>query len=155
MQPIIPQETHEPSLLAPGGEYASFPVVEASAGPSPSLRDYGYALWRRQWVLLTSVLVAGTLALILAFKMTPVYQATVRLEIEAEVPQLRPLNDDYQSSGPDETYLKTQIRVLQSDNLAWRTIQQLGLSSREEFSSGAADGSKPVPNPRLEQDLLI
>ncbi len=155
MDPIKRQETREPALLVPGGEYGSFPVVEASAGPSASLRDYGYALWRRQWVILTSVLVAGTLAVILAFKMTPVYQATVRLEIEAEVPQLRPLNDYYQGGGPDETYLKTQIRVLQSDNLAWRTIQQLGLSSREEFSPGSAGGSKPAPNPRLEQDLLI
>lgn len=154
MGPIKRQEIGDPALLAPGGEDGSFPVVEASAGPSPSLRDYGYVLWRRQWVVLTSVLVAATLAVILAFRMIPVYRATARLEIEAEVPQLRPLNN-YQDSGPDETYLKTQIRVLESDNLAWRTIQQLGLSSRTEFSPHSAGGARPAPNPRLEQDLLI
>jgi len=61
--------------------------------------------------------------------MTPVYQATARLEIEAETPQLQSTSssDVYQKTDVDDVSLQTQIQVLKSESLAWATIQQLNL----------------------------
>lgn len=62
------------------------------------------------------------------FKMAPVFRATASIEVQPEFPQLQTLSEVYrQSQVDDNSFLTTEIQVLQSDNLAWATIQQLGL----------------------------
>src|ERR1700730_11012945 len=72
--------------------------------------------------------------------MKPIYQATGRLDIEAELPLLQSLNELFRSGAADSSFLATEISILQSDNLIWETIQQLGL--------GTADKSGVDPQPK-------
>ena len=81
---------------------------------------------RRLTICITAFLLTAAVAII-SFRMTPVYRATARLEIEPETPLLQ-ANSDYQRADADEVFLQTQIQVLRSENLAWQTIQQLHLS---------------------------
>jgi capsular exopolysaccharide synthesis family protein len=76
--------------------------------------------------LVTFVLTA--VVAIISFRMTPIYKATARVEIEPETPQLQSSNDPYQRADADDVFLQTQVQILRSDNLAWQTIQQLGLA---------------------------
>src|SRR5205807_6352191 len=79
----------------------------------------------------TIVTLASMVALMVAiasFKMTPIYEATAPLDIEADTPQIQSLNDLYRQIPTDEAFSGTQIQVLESDNLAQRTIEQLGLA---------------------------
>ena len=100
-----------------------------------SLRAYWDILSRRRWEVLSVVLVVLTIVTIYSFKMKPVYQATARLEIDAETPQIQSLKDLSENMPIDDTFLQTQVKVIQSDNLAWETIQQLGLANNPEFAS--------------------
>ena len=50
------------------------------------------------------------------------------MEVETDYPQLQSIDDVYRQAPVDDTsFLATEMQVLQSDNLAWMTIQQLGL----------------------------
>src|SRR5262249_24090119 len=65
---------------------------------------------------------------LISFRMMPIYKATARVEIEPETPQLQASSDPYQRADADDVFLQTQVQILKSDNLAWQTIQQLGLA---------------------------
>jgi capsular exopolysaccharide synthesis family protein len=66
--------------------------------------------------------------------MKPVYRSTAAVEVDSETPQIQTLNDSYQQFPMDQDFLRTQIQVLKTDNLAWRTVEQLRLGENPSFS---------------------
>ncbi|MGO8734247.1 MAG: GumC family protein [Terriglobia bacterium] len=123
-------------------------VIEV--GPESSdtyshLRAYWHILFKRRWTVLTVTFVVATLAAVISFKTRPVYEATARVEVEAETPEVQSLNDVYRSmSGVnDDSFLQTQVDVLKSENLAWRTLQQLGLGDKPGFAQADGGAGRP------------
>lgn len=121
--------TPEPSFDAP------WAVETPIAGPQPSLGAYWHILLRRRWTVLSVVAILTTLGAIASFKMRPIYRSTASIEVDSETPQIQTLNDSYQQMPMDQDFLRTQIQVLKTDNLAWRTIEQLRLGENPIFSS--------------------
>ena len=107
------------------------------------LRAYKQILVKYRWAVLTVAFVLTTLVAIISFKMQPLYEATARVEVEAETPSIQSLNDLSRTLPTDSAFLETQVRVLESDNLAWRTIEQLGLGKLPEFSSSNQSAQRP------------
>jgi uncharacterized protein involved in exopolysaccharide biosynthesis len=64
----------------PEGEAGSFDTYA-------DLRDYWKVIRKHQWTILTLALVMTTSVTLYSFKVKPVYQATGRVEVEAETPQ--------------------------------------------------------------------
>ena len=106
------------------------PIYEAE----PSLGAYWRILLRRRWTILTVVIVCTTLVTIASFKMKPIYRSTALVEVDSETPQIQTLNDTYQQLPMEQDFLRTQIQVLNTDNLAWRTVEQLRLGENPSFS---------------------
>ena len=94
------------------------------------LAAYWYVLVKRRWTIFVVAFLLTGIAGIVSFRMTPIYQAAARLEIEPETPGLQSANDTYQKADADDMFLQTQIQALKSDNLAWQTIEQLGLARK-------------------------
>ena len=120
-------DDHPP--LAPAGRF--LPAVEASAASAQdymSLAMYWGTLLKRRWTIFTVALIATTIVAVISFKMKPVYRATARVQVESQTPLMQSIEELYQKSEADDTFVQTQIQVLKSENLAWRTIEQLGLS---------------------------
>jgi len=95
---------------------------------------------RKRWWEIAAVAIAVLIsATIYSFKAEPVYQATARLDIEAETPMVLSMDSFYRNlpSEADETFLLTQTQVLTSDNLAWQTIEQLKLADDPNFVKNA------------------
>jgi succinoglycan biosynthesis transport protein ExoP len=118
----------------------NYPVLDVEPEDSDAyayLRVYWRILAKRRWTIFTVVFVLTTLAAIYAFKTKPVYQATARVEVEAEEPSFQTATEPYRSIPTDDTYLQTQVDVLKSDNLAWQTIEQLRLDLNPEFNPAA------------------
>ena len=114
----------------------------ADSGPEGSegysyIRAYWLILLKRRWTVLTVMAVLTTLVAIVSFREQPVYEATARVEVEAETPQIQSLNDLFRGAPgySDDAFLQTQVNVLKSENLAWRTVQQLGLGGNAEFAA--------------------
>jgi polysaccharide biosynthesis transport protein len=98
-----------------------------------SLRACWRVLSKRRVTILAVVAVATMLAAIYSFRTKPVYRATARVEIEADVPTLQDVNELNRTVPTDDAYLQTQADILKSDNLAWQTIQQFHLEKSGEF----------------------
>jgi len=96
------------------------------------LRAIWDILLKHQWLILATTVVLTGLVAVYSFKIKPVYQATARIDVEAEVPLIQTLNDLFRTGEADDSFLATQVAVLQSDNLAWETMQQLGLAQLEK-----------------------
>jgi polysaccharide biosynthesis transport protein len=146
-----------PGPLARSRDLGIGPLIDL--GPDnvetyPSLRAYWNLLSKRRWEVVGTLVGVVVLVAVYSFKMTPVYRATARVEIEADTPQIRSLNDYDRDRPTDEAFLKTQVRVLQSDDLAWQAIQQLSLAQDPGFVGRAGSEGEKVADSRTAQALL-
>ena len=125
-------------------------------GPSPQestpLTAYLYVLLKRRWTILSVAAILTAIAVFVSFRATPIYEATARLEIDDETPQLQSSSDVYQKTDADDVYLQTQIQVLESENLAWQTIQQLNLA--QHLNPAPADKAATQPSDRHNVELI-
>ncbi|HEV2424123.1 MAG TPA: polysaccharide biosynthesis tyrosine autokinase [Terriglobia bacterium] len=111
---------------------------------------------RRRWTIFTTALIAVTFATVYAFKTKPVYRATGQIEIDNETPEVQSLQDTYRGlPNSDDTFLKTQVRVLESDSLALKTIAQLDLGDKLEFLPQSHAYQAREHESRLERGKLL
>jgi len=158
-EPIRPKlERLRPELLEP------YQVAEADEGLD--IRAYWRVIQKRRWTILSILLITFASVLIVTIKEKPVYRANTLLEIEKENPNIPTVQELFQLEDVSDNYLETQYKVLQSDTLARRVIDELHLDQVQEFnppkgewfwkSTHAAareDGS--VVDPETEQAVLV
>src|SRR5208337_4695819 len=108
-------------------------LIPTNGGPPERAGYSGYA------VFAVTLLITALVALYV-FRIKPVYRATARMEIQAETAQVLSLNDINPGAYTDEAYMQTQVDLLQNNNLAWETIEQLGLAAGYPGSSAAGKG---------------
>ena len=138
--PLGPGDTRDRRLPVP----RNIDIGEIDAfGQFRSLWDL---LMKHQWLILSVTVVLTTLVGFYSYKMQPVYQATSRVDVESEAPLLQTLNDLFKTGDADDAFLATQVSILRSDELAWDTIQRLGLASPKE------SGGKVVGIPMRDAD---
>ncbi|MBZ5639479.1 MAG: hypothetical protein LAO51_12100, partial [Acidobacteriia bacterium] len=103
------------------------------------LLEYWAVVRRRRHVVYLAVAAATLLALVGSFLATPLYRATVTLEIERQNPEILTFRDvksvDYAWSAYTDFY-QTQYRILASDAVARRTAERLGLPNHPAFAAG-------------------
>ena len=144
--PILEQLSTEIQYPAdPARSYAPLPAEGLL------LREYGRILKKRMWVVISTWLIIATLATVYTLHMTPVYDATGRIEVNRENSLNLGFKDSDQGNiGADyEDYnltLETQDRILQSDAIAFQVIKNLKLNNNSAFAGAAA---KPRAEPPL------
>jgi capsular exopolysaccharide synthesis family protein len=151
-------ERLRPELLEP------YPITEAEDGPD--LRAYWRIFQKRRWTILSILLVTFAAVLIVTIKEKPVYRANALLEIEKENPNIATVQELFQMEAVSDNYLETQYKVLQSDTLARRVIEELRLSQVKEFNppkgewfwqnahaAGLTEGL--AVDPETEQAILV
>jgi succinoglycan biosynthesis transport protein ExoP len=141
--PLIPYPA--PTAIA---ESRFTPMLEdrtSSSHRETPLAAYWYVIWKRRWTILAVAATLTVVAAVVSFLMTPIYEATARLEIEPETPQLQSQSssDVYQKTDADDVFLQTQIQVLESESLAWQIIEQLKLAHHLE---GLSAGQLETPD---------
>jgi capsular exopolysaccharide synthesis family protein len=109
----------------------ALPAVEASVASAQdyvSLATYWHTLLKRRWSIATVAIVVTTIVGIVSFKMQPIFKATARVQVESETPLIQSLEEMFEKGNADDSFVQTQIQVLKSENLAWRTIEELKLT---------------------------
>src|SRR5208337_5330003 len=104
-----------PPRLPAARQFAS-PVLDVEAREFDSfayLRTYWNIINKRRWTIISFAFVVTLMVAIASFKMTPIYESTVRLDIEADTLQIQSLNDIFRQIPADETFIGTQIQVLE------------------------------------------
>src|SRR6059058_218643 len=140
--------TRGPLPVSQSAHVPAFPVLGIDVQDFESF-SYLQAYWnivnKRRWTIATFAFIATLLVAVASFKMTPIYEATARLDIEADTAQIQSLNDLYRQLPTDEAFIGTQIQVLESNNLAQRTIEQLGLAREPGWVLTAGSGNDGLP----------
>src|ERR1035438_1659291 len=100
------------------------------------LLHYWRILKKRRWTVLATLGIILALTVIFTLKTTPLYQATSKVAIFPETPNILGFKDAGGSS-PDYDYestLETQAAILRSDSLAMKVIEAIRLDQNPKFT---------------------
>ena len=152
-------------------EPITLPLVKGSHYVHPYFAEqenpilhYGQILRKRKWVILATVAIVFALFVISTLNETRLYQATSKVAIFPENPNVLGFKDmgdssvDYQY----DTALETQVAILRSDALALKVMQAMHLDQDGRdwcqaslpLSGGAIPGSRMEPDPVEAAGLL-
>lgn len=149
---VLDRRAAEPLTVVP----AALPPWE-QVRRQPHLLDYLIILRKHQWLILMFALVVVTATTIATFKTKPVYEASARVEVDKESQNVLPFqgvgnytSDEYEDM---ENYIDTQIKLLQSETLAFQTIKSLDLGRYPEF--GGTPGALPPTHEGSERPAIL
>ena len=131
------------------------------------LLDYWRILNRRKWLILGITAAFVALSVVRTLMQTPLYTATVRLQIDPNVAKIvesgnvTPVED----GGEDSEFMRTQYQVLQSRTMAERVASALKLGTDADFSKprefslinwvmGMLRGAPSQPNGTVDEAAL-
>src|ERR1700730_19256843 len=127
-------------------EPIELPFFEKGHIPQPFLAEeespllhYWRTLKKRRWTVLATVGIIFILTVIFTLKTTPLYQATSKVAIFPETPNVLGFKDAG-NSAPDfdyESTLETQAAILRSDSLAMKVIEGMHLDENPKFTQSA------------------
>ena len=104
---------------------------------SISLRDVLNIVRRRRRILLTTAAVILLATAVQVFTVTPLYRATVLVQIDHDQSQVlpyQPLSEGGTSHFANQEYLRTVVENLETRALATRVVERLDLVNRPEFN---------------------
>ncbi len=153
---------HRPAAAVVRGPLPVPPRADSQREAPLDLLAYWRVLRKRRWTVLTLFVTVWLLVLIGTLKMRPVFEARGLIEIEKENPNFLTVKELFELETVSDTYLETQYKVLRSDALARRVIQQLRLDRIPEFNPAAsaagtvaaASGPEPAPGPETLEATL-
>lgn len=116
------------------GEAVLQPKVQQDITDISDIRDLLQLLLRYKGLLAVMLLTAASFSLIYTFLKTPIYQATLVLQIEPQATQVVEKQDlaPEEYGGRRKSFYDTQYALLKSANLASRVIDQLDLQISSE-----------------------
>lgn len=110
-------------------------VRDRQIGGDVSVRELWQLLVKRRNVFFLSLAVCVAAAAIVSLVMPRRYEAVVRLNLDFESNALRDAITTVSGGGDaDDIKLQTQVRILETDSLAWAVIRKLRLDQRPEAS---------------------
>src|SRR3954470_4807265 len=124
----LPGQTQQPSFV-----------------PATTVGDYFRILKKHKGVILASVLIVVTLVTIATFRMTPLYEASARIAISKEDSadnlRLNQASNDMDWNYDYNVELDTQAKILQSDTLGMKVIEDLQLEKNKAFGGAPVASS--------------
>jgi succinoglycan biosynthesis transport protein ExoP len=108
-------------------------MMEQNTKKQIHLRDYLRVIQKHRWTVITVFAIIVITVVIHAFTATPIYEATTRLIIDKENPNVVSIQEvmAFDASGTD--YYQTQYKIIESRTVAREVIQRLDLDKSEEF----------------------
>ena len=100
---------------------------------SIDLRDYLRVLSKRRWVLISIFMLTVLAVAVHTFTATPIYQATTRIIIEKENPNLVSIEEVMSVDSTGTDYYQTQYKILESRVVTREVIKRLDLANNPEF----------------------
>ena len=99
-----------------------------------TVRNYLRIVYRRRWLILSILGIVATLGTLRVLMLTPMYTATVRIQIEQNAAKIVEGGvSQADSNSWSDDFLKTQYELLQSRSLAQRVAMAADLASDRDF----------------------
>jgi len=103
------------------------------------IREYLHVISRRRWTIITTFALIVVSTAIFTFTAPPIYEATTRLIIEKENPNVLSVQEVMAVDASGTDYYQTQYKIMESRSVARQVIQRLQLDKSEEFFPQPAD----------------
>ena len=97
------------------------------------LRDYLRVIMKRRWTIITVFVVMVITVTIHVYTATPIYEATARLIIDKENPNVVSIQEVMAVDASGTDYYQTQYKIIESRSVARQVIKRLHLDKSEEF----------------------
>ena len=97
------------------------------------IRDYMRVIMKRKWNIITVFLIIVITVTIHAFTSTPIYEATARLIIDKENPNVVSIEEVMAVDASGTDYYQTQYKIIESRTVAREVIKRLNLAESKEF----------------------
>jgi len=97
------------------------------------LRDYLRVIQKHRWTVITVFAIIVITVAIHAFTATPIYEATARLIIDKENPNVVSIQEVMAIDASGTDYYQTQYKIIESRTVAREVIRRLHLDKSEEF----------------------
>src|SRR5579862_4548705 len=110
--------------------------VEPPEQTAVPLAHYLWILRRQRWKILAFVFACVAATLIVSARLTPIYESTVTVDIDRQMPSAIIGQDAARSPLNDaDQFLATQVKLIQSDSVLRPVAQQYHLLEQEEEPS--------------------
>ncbi|QQS44851.1 MAG: polysaccharide biosynthesis tyrosine autokinase [Acidobacteriota bacterium] len=128
-----------------GYAYARGMAVETE---STHLRDYWRIIRRRLWVPISVVILTVTLTTIYNLRLPSIYEGRTSVEVlrEDQTVNIKDVQISM-AGGDDNSYINTQLKIMQSPKIAYLVARSLDLEHNPEFIPGMA---RPINSPSEE-----
>ena len=114
-----------------GGAY--LPIDHKTTGFVAKLLEFWWILKRRKWVILSVLLAFLAIGALLTLMTTPLYTATVRLQIDRNVAKVVEGGNVTPLEGSDFEFIKTQYELLMGRTIGERVVSALKLGNDPDF----------------------
>ena len=144
----------------PRGGYPSTGYGYDGLGPGDEIHllDYLRVLYKRRWIAATSFILVILSTAVYTFTATPVYEASVRILIENQDPNVVSFQEVLEQTQRTNDYYQTQYTMLASRALARRTLDELDLWTHPQFNAAAGNSGRswsPGALARESVDALV
>lgn len=99
------------------------------------LRHYWHMLLERRWLAITAFLSVLLLAAVYIARAVPIYESTVRLQINRESENVLNIKDVFSFEGREQDYLQTQYKNLQNRTLIQAVAKKLNLAGDPRYAT--------------------
>lgn len=157
-QGLIPSSDPGPASGLPAVveriSYYQAPQQETETAATVPLGHYFWMLSRHKWRLLLFVATAIAVTIFVSMRLTPYFESTATLDVDRMAPA-GIIGQDASSArsssmSDSDTYLATQIRLIQSDSVIRPVVQKFKLQAvRAKTADNVAGDEAPVALPYL------
>ena len=138
-------DTTRSAPLASDAGYGGYGPVWAYEADDRHVLDYFRVLYKRRWLGGAVFLVVVLSAFIWAVTAPPIYEATARLQIETDAPNVVNFEEVIaENPSRRSEYYRTQYEILRGRALARTTMDRVGLWDHPAFDGAESTGFNPV-----------
>jgi succinoglycan biosynthesis transport protein ExoP len=108
-------------------------IMEETREEKIDIRDYLRVIQKRRWTVITFFAILVLTVTVHTFTATPIYEATTRLIIDKENPNVVSIQEVMATDASGTDYYQTQYKIIESRSVAREVIGSLHLDKSEEF----------------------
>lgn len=130
---IVSAPSAVPMLRDPYAPVGGEAIDDSGANLRRIVLEASRVLFKRRWLIISITMLAVTLGAVRTLMMTPLYTASIRLQIDRTAIKIVEAGQVAPVEGQDFDFLKTQFELLLSRNIAERAASGLRLGRDADF----------------------
>jgi polysaccharide biosynthesis transport protein len=130
---VVPLSPAVPTTTPGGYGYGAQYGVPVEAGLAGKLFEYWRIFKKRRWVILSVLLAFVAIGVLLTLMTTPLYTATIRLQIDRNVAKVVEGGNVSPLEGSDFEFMRTQYELLMGRTIGERVASALKLGEDPDF----------------------